>query len=131
MWARTVLTRYVLMQLPVIALLCVVLAVSRQSEKIPTWPVVVLLVGWVLKDIALYPSVWSSYDPEQQKRKNPLVGAFGVAKTDLDPKGMVTIGSELWRAEVADDHMMIREGDAVEVVRTRGLLLMVKSRDRT
>jgi membrane-bound ClpP family serine protease len=131
MWAPPVLVRYVLMQLPVIALLLVVLIVSRESEKIPTWPVAILLVGWAIKDIAMYPSVWRSYDPEQQKAKDLLVGAIGFAKTDLEPKGMVILGSELWRAEVADNQTVIKEGDAIEVVRTRGLLLIVKPREHT
>lgn len=129
MWAPAVLMRYILLQIPVIALLCVVLIISRESEKIPTWPVAILLVGWLIKDIVVYPSVWRSYVPEQQKATDPLIGAFGLAKTDFDPKGMVSVGSELWRAEAAEDCMTIKEGDAVEIVQTRGLLLIVKPRD--
>jgi membrane-bound ClpP family serine protease len=126
MWAAPVLARYILMQIPVLALLGIVLMVSRESEFIPTWPVLILLIGWAIKDIVVYPSVWRSYDPEQQKLADPLIGAVGTAKTDLDPKGTVLVGSELWQAKTAASEMIIRSGDPIEVVSKRGLMLIVR-----
>jgi len=51
-----------------------------------------------------------------------MVGTVGVARTDLDPNGMVFIFGELWQAQ-AD--MPVRKGDRVRVVAVEGLELVV------
>jgi membrane-bound serine protease (ClpP class) len=53
-----------------------------------------------------------------------LVGAKGVAITDLKPKGTVRVMSEFWQA-IAKDHE-IASGAEVDVVGIDGLFLVVK-----
>lgn len=55
--------------------------------------------------------------------REALVGAVGVAKTDLDPQGMVLVGGEDWTAEAEET---IRAGDRVRVVAVKGLRLQVR-----
>jgi membrane-bound serine protease (ClpP class) len=55
-----------------------------------------------------------------------LVGAKGVAITDLKPKGTVRVMSEFWQA-TAKDHE-IANGAEVDVVGIDGLFLVVKRR---
>jgi membrane-bound serine protease (ClpP class) len=55
-----------------------------------------------------------------------LVGATGVATSDLDPQGTVQVKSELWSA-VADEGKTIRKGEQVTVVATEGVKLKVRA----
>jgi len=54
-----------------------------------------------------------------------LVGATGVARTDLVPDGQVYARGEMWMAE-ADGGAAIRQGDRVTVVGVDGLRLRVR-----
>jgi membrane-bound serine protease (ClpP class) len=55
-----------------------------------------------------------------------LIGAIGVARTELAPAGKVFIHGELWDARAAGD---IREGDPVRVRAVQGFELEVESTD--
>jgi membrane-bound serine protease (ClpP class) len=55
-----------------------------------------------------------------------LVGATGVATSDLDPLGTVQVRSELWTA-VADGAEPIRQNEQVEVVGVEGVRLKVRA----
>jgi membrane-bound serine protease (ClpP class) len=55
-----------------------------------------------------------------------LVGATGIASSDLDPVGTVQVKSELWSA-VADGAETIREGERVKVLAVEGVRLKVRA----
>ncbi len=55
-----------------------------------------------------------------------VVGRTGRARSDLNPRGMVHVGGELWTAELLDGEEPIPAGSRVEVVATRGLRLLVR-----
>jgi membrane-bound serine protease (ClpP class) len=75
-------------------------------------------------------AAWLSYVgvKAQYKRvktgKEALIGAKGVATTDLKPKGEVRILGEFWQAIAKDN--AIANGEAVEVVDMDGMFLVVK-----
>lgn len=52
-----------------------------------------------------------------------LVGQTGVATSDIDPAGTVSLGSESWSAVAAGDR--IRRGERVRVVAVQGVRLRV------
>ena len=56
--------------------------------------------------------------------KEALVGAKGIATSDLKPKGEVRVNGEFWEAIVKDT--TIAAGQAVEVVGMEGIFLVVK-----
>ena len=56
--------------------------------------------------------------------REALIGARGVATTDLKPKGEVRVISEFWEAKVKDT--TIAAGQEVEVVGMEGMTLVVK-----
>jgi membrane-bound serine protease (ClpP class) len=56
--------------------------------------------------------------------KEALIGARGVATTDLKPKGEVRVMSEFWEATAKD--ATIDAGQEVEVVGMEGMTLVVK-----
>ena len=56
--------------------------------------------------------------------KEALIGAKGIATTDLKPKGEVRVMGEFWEATAKDT--AITAGQAVEVVGMDGMFLVVK-----
>ncbi len=56
--------------------------------------------------------------------KEALIGAKGIATTDLQPKGEVRVMGEFWEATVKDGE--VATGQAIEVVGMDGMLLVVK-----
>jgi membrane-bound serine protease (ClpP class) len=55
-----------------------------------------------------------------------MVGRVGTARTQLNPKGNVQIGSELWSAKLEGDDEKLPAGTRVQVVRTDGIRLVVR-----
>ena len=56
--------------------------------------------------------------------KEVLIGARGIATSDLKPKGEVRVMGEFWEATAKDT--TIAAGQAVEVVSMEGVFLVVK-----
>ena len=56
-----------------------------------------------------------------------LIGAKGVAVTDLSPNGEVRVLGEYWRAKTAEK--TIKKGEKIEVVGKEGLVLIVRTVD--
>ncbi len=125
-----VMAKYALFQLPELLLAGVALFAFMHwfglSERIAG----LLLVLWVLKDIALYPRLRVAYQSGGGEMEERLLGATGVSRERLDPVGYVTVGSESWRAEVAPEHAPVDRGERVYVRGVRDLTLLVEP-DRT
>ncbi len=62
-----------------------------------------------------------------QTGREGLVGAVGVARSELSPEGTVLVQGELWSAESQDD--VIPLGSRVRVMRVDGLRLRVKKEE--
>jgi len=60
--------------------------------------------------------------------KEALIGAKGIATSDLKPKGEVRVMGEFWQAKAIDE--WVRKGEEVEVVGLEGLYLVVKPVER-
>jgi membrane-bound serine protease (ClpP class) len=58
--------------------------------------------------------------------RQTLIGAVGLAKGDIDPRGQVQLNSELWSAELAEGVKPVQSGDKVVVVGIEGLRLKVR-----
>ncbi|MGH0028236.1 MAG: NfeD family protein [Myxococcota bacterium] len=87
----------------------------------------VLLFGlWILKDFVLYPILKRSYEDGSPNGADGLIGALGTARERLDPEGYVRVGSELWRAVLANGHDPVEAGAAVRVLEVRQLTLRVE-----
>lgn len=56
--------------------------------------------------------------------KEALIGAKGIATTDLTPKGEIRVMGEFWEATAKDTTIVA--GQAVEVVGMDGMFLVVK-----
>jgi membrane-bound serine protease (ClpP class) len=56
--------------------------------------------------------------------KEALIGAFGIAVTDLKPKGEIRVLGDFWQATAKD--ASISNGQTVQVVDMEGMFLVVK-----
>jgi membrane-bound serine protease (ClpP class) len=63
-----------------------------------------------------------------QTGREALIGALGMARTELAPAGLVTVQGELWSAR-ADG--VIPAGQRVRVLRVDGLRLAVRKEEST
>lgn len=125
---RTALTRYVLYQIPGWLIAVVVAVLLRRWVGLPGWAAAALVVGWALKDAALYPFLRASYEPHSGSVIDRLVGLGGVAVEPLAPQGYVRVRGELWLAEPIAADVEIPRGHPVTVDGVRGTTLLVRPR---
>lgn len=125
MWTGRILLKYVLIQLPEIAVLVLLLVIVGEWIEIAAWLHWGLVGLWVAKDVILYPFVWRAYEWGSEKETSPMVGLCGIAKERLNPSGYVFVHGELWKARVVEDGF-IDKGENVLVKGSRGLTLHVE-----
>ncbi len=126
MWSRAVLTRYWLLQLPGTAFIAVALFLLQDTLGLSTRTLSSIIGIWVAKDVALYPLVWRSYDPDPANTAHSLEGERGVVVDTLAPTGYVRVRGELWRAKLTGRRATAENGSAVRVKEVRGLTLLVE-----
>ncbi|OQW33109.1 MAG: serine protease [Nitrospira sp. SG-bin1] len=56
-----------------------------------------------------------------------MIGSIGIAKTDLNPRGQITLHGEIWEAV---SHAPIRQGEPAEVLGIEGLTVKVAPTNR-
>lgn len=122
-WAPGLLGKYILLQLPSLALVIALLVILYEYYDFPERYAWAVAVAWVAKDAILYPFVWRAYDATPQKA---MVGWTGKAREAIDPSGYVEIRGELWRAQVEEGSGPIQAGETVEVRDVQGLTLLVR-----
>jgi membrane-bound serine protease (ClpP class) len=80
----------------------------------------VLMMGGLIATIA-----WTAV---KSNRRRPvtgtegMIGSIGIAKTDLNPRGQITVQGEIWEAV---SRTPIRQGEAAEVMSVEGLTVQV------
>ena len=125
-WSSKILLRYFLLQLPgiffIAALIILLYLIKAVSFKV-IW---IVLAVWVIKDIALYPLVWRSYDLSPKPGKASMIGQRGVALEAINPAGYVLVNGESWSARLKNKKSVIRKGEPVYVSDVQGLTLVVR-----
>ena len=94
------------------------LAVQVELTLAVTLIIVVLIVA-----VIFYVGVKAQFR-RVKTGKEALIGAKGIATSDLKPKGEVRVMGEFWEATAQDGE--IATGQAIEVVGMEGMFLVVK-----
>lgn len=128
LWRRDVLLRYWAVQVPGTLLLLLVLFVLHGALGLSLTTLWIVVGLWVLKDAALYPLLWRSFDPGH-RAAHSMLGARGEAVERIDPEGYVRVRGERWRGELAVGAAPIEPGEAVRVEATGDLTLIVARAD--
>jgi membrane-bound serine protease (ClpP class) len=84
---------------------------------------VVLIVIAAIAAWLLYAAIRAQYR-RVKTGKEALIGAKGVAVTDIKPKGEIRVLGEFWQATANESQ--INNGQTVEVVGMEGMFLVVK-----
>jgi membrane protein implicated in regulation of membrane protease activity len=122
---RTV-AKYILFQLPELAVVCALAIGARSWVGLPDWAAAGIVAVWVVKDVVMFPFVRIAYQPGSREGGASLVGARGTAQDTLRPSGYVRISAELWRAELPRGAPPVEPGDRIRVLGVRGLTLVVE-----
>jgi len=80
--------------------------------------IIAVIVAWIF-----YVGVKAQFK-RVKTGKEALIGARGLATSDLKPKGEVRVMGEFWEATAKDTTIAV--GQAVEVVGMEGMFLVVK-----
>lgn len=92
--------------------------------QLSTWLVALVALAWVgVTGMALRQVMLARRKPVLTGIER-MVGATGVAKTNLAPRGVVLVGSEDWDAEAEPGP--VGAGESVRVIEVRGLTLRVR-----
>lgn len=124
-WSSRIIVKYVLLQLPALAVLVVLLVLVKHWIDLPSWFIWGLVGLWIAKDVALFPLTWRAYDQGRARAGSSMVGAWGIAEERLNPSGYIRVRGELWQAEVVGNAPPIEKGEEVRIQGIRGLTLLV------
>ena len=124
-----VVAKYALLEIPSLALLIVILLLIRGWIGMPGWLFWGIVVLWVVKDVAMFPLVRKTYDPGAPHPAGNLLGARGVARERLAPKGYIEVRGELWLAQLPPGEAPVEPGQPVRVRDRRGLVLLVQAEE--
>jgi membrane protein implicated in regulation of membrane protease activity len=119
--------RYLLFQILGWAILALVLYVLVHKTEVPRWPAMGLFILWVIKDLAMFPLVRSSYEGNTTTGAETLIGSRGRVQEPLTPEGYVKINGELWKAQTESPNQLLARDTPVRVRGARGLTLIVEA----
>lgn len=85
--------------------------------------IVIAAVTLAIAALLIYAAVRAQYK-KVKTGKEALIGAFGVATTDLNPKGEVRVNGEFWEATAQTPP--INNGESIQVADMQGMFLIVK-----
>ncbi len=111
---------YFVAQVPGWIAAALVLGGLYQWAGLPGLPATALLLGWIVKDVLLYPVMRRFYEPEPAGAR--MIGETGVAVTRIAPDGLVRVRGELWKARSDRD---IPQGARVRIRGIEGLTVIV------
>ena len=120
-----IIIKYSLVTLLDNALLIFILILANNWISIPTWLFWTVIVLSFLKDLILFPYVWSAFDSKATGRMSTIIGQRGTALEPLAPEGYIRLQGELWKAETVSGCPSIGKGETVKVESAQGLKLFV------
>jgi membrane protein implicated in regulation of membrane protease activity len=119
--------RYLLFQILGWVILALVLYVLVHKTEVPQWAAMGLFILWVIKDLAMFPLVRSSYEGNARTGAETLIGSQGRVQQPLTPEGYVKINGELWKAQTESPDQLLARDTPVRVRGARGLTLIVEA----
>ena len=123
MHSKEIIRRYILFQIPELALTIVVLFIIRSFFDYPLWILGLVVCFSIVKDIIMFKFTWKSYIVHKKEDYAGVRGKTCTAQEDIFKKGLVKLNGELWKVEV---NVPVKKGDTLFVTDVKGLLLIVE-----
>lgn len=117
--------RYLLFQIPEWLLVGLLLLALHHYGHAPVWVLVLGGLGFVAKDVLLYPWLRHAYEKVGADPGEHLVGRAATVVEELSPEGWVRVNAELWRAVASEGRIAV--GTLVRIRALRGHELVVES----
>lgn len=97
---------------------------SSQRVSIPVAVTSSLMTGGLFFGVLLF--ALRAHQSPLRTGTQTLIGRFGTVTSDLNPRGQVQLGGELWTAESAEEGIELPRGTRVQVEKVHGVKLMVR-----
>ena len=102
------------------------------SATLPGFPRVsvplVIITGVIIAGVfftIMTIAIRAQHRPVQFGRET-MPGKQGLVEEELNPRGLIKVGGELWSAELVEGENLLPKGTRVEVIRVEGLVLKVR-----
>jgi len=96
---------------------------ATDEEGVSLWAIVPIAMAAVAFFVFVIPAALKAQRAPSSLSGDNIVGAEGIAQTDLDPTGVVTVNAETWSAEAVS---RVAQGMRVRVTGAKGLRLDVE-----
>jgi membrane protein implicated in regulation of membrane protease activity len=110
------------------ALAVVVLVGLPQLDiHLPLPVLIILMLAWAVAAILIYRAGSRALVIKSTSGPDDIVGRYGTVVQPLNPKGLIRLGGELWRAKSVEGE--IDNDKEVLVVERKGTVLIVRAKE--
>ncbi|ACS90702.1 NfeD family protein [Thermococcus sibiricus] len=99
----------------------------RAGIEVPLKPALAVIGFLIFKDVIAVKFLWEVFDKRVEVGPEALIGNDAIVVEELNPKGVVKVGNELWIAECLSG--TAKKGEKVEIIEIRGTKLLVKCQE--
>ncbi|RLF78746.1 NfeD family protein [Thermococci archaeon] len=99
----------------------------RAGIEVPLKPALAVIGFLIFKDVIAVKFLWEIFDKRVEVGPEALIGKEAMVVEELNPKGVVKIGNELWIAECVNG--TAKRGEKVKVIEVRSTRLLVERQE--
>jgi len=99
----------------------------RAGIEVPLKPALAVIGFLIFKDVIAVKFLWEVFDKMVEVGPEALIGKEAMVVEELNPKGVVKIGNELWIAECVNG--TAKRGEKVKVIEVRSTRLLVERQE--
>jgi len=99
----------------------------RAGIEVPLKPALAVIGFLIFKDVIAVKFLWEVFDKRVEVGPEALIGKEAMVVEELNPKGVVKIGNELWIAECVNG--TAKRGEKVKVIEVRSTRLLVERQE--
>ncbi|MDN5319655.1 MAG: hypothetical protein PWP49_75 [Thermococcaceae archaeon] len=99
----------------------------RAGINVPLKPALAVIGFLIFKDVIAVKFLWEVFEKRVEVGPEALIGKEAIVVEDLNPKGVVKVGNELWIAECINGEA--KKSEKVRIVEVRGTKLLVERQE--
>lgn len=96
----------------------------KAGIEVPLKLTLVLIGFLIFKDLIAVKFLWEVFEKRIEVGPEALIGKEALVVEELNPKGVVKVGNELWIAECING--TAKEGEKVKIIDVKGTRLLVE-----
>ena len=123
MYNKETIRRYILFQIPELALTIIILVIIKYFYDYPLWILILVIVLSVAKDAFLFRFTWKSYVVHKKEDYAGVKGKYAIAQENFSKAGLVKLNGELWKAAVDSP---VKKGEKLIIKDIKGLVLIAE-----